>query len=160
MVRRRRSRLTHCVAIAVCALVALARGAQGAPRLGDGTPVPVRLLGLINSETSHPGQPLQFVVISDVMADGELMIHKGTIVEGVVVEVKRARWGPVLKKPKLTFKFTHTTGSNGQVITLRTTPTRDGGDGVVADRTPRHHLMLWAGGSDLFEAYVDGDYDW
>ena len=158
--QRPRNRLTHLVAIAACGITLLHPAAQAAPRLSDSTPVPVRLVGLINSETSHPGQPLQFTVVSDVTVDGELMIRKGTMAEGVVVVVKRFRWGFLQKKPKLSFRFTQTTGSNGQVIALRATPARDGGDGVVTDRTTRHHSMLWAGGTDLFEAYVDGDYEW
>lgn len=158
--KRPRKTCATLVVIAACAFVAFQNGAQATPRLSDSTPVPVRLDGLINSETSHPGQPLQFIVTSDVFVDGELMIRKGTMAEGVVVVVKRAKWGPLLKKPKLSFKFTHTTGTNGQQIALRATPARDGSNGVVGDRTTRHHLMLWAGGTDLFEAYVDGDYDW
>ena len=155
---RPQSRLTRLCVTAVFAVTLTNARVAAVARIDDSTPVPVRLLGLINSETSRPGQPLEFTVADDVYVDGELVIRKGTPAQGVVVVSKRARWGPIQRHPQLTFKFTHTTASNGQTIALRATRQRNGGDGVIPDRSSRHRQMLWAGGTDLFEAYVDGDY--
>ena len=146
-----------CGGVAIALLVSVGRPAAGA-RIADSTPVPVRLLGLINSETSRPGQPLSFVVASDVVVDGEVVITKGTPASGEVVRAKRMKWGFLQHKPKLAFRFTQTTTASGRVISLRASPQRDGGDGHVPNRTASHSF-LWAGGADVFEAYVDGDYE-
>jgi len=156
---RPQSRLTRLCVTAVFAVTLTSAHVTATARIADSTPVPVRLLGVINSETSRPGQPLEFTVADDVYVDGELVIKKGTPALGVVVVSKRARWGPLQRHPKLTFRFTNTTASNGQTIALRATRQRNGGDGVVPDRSTQERQMLWAGGTDLFEAYVDGDYE-
>jgi hypothetical protein len=144
---------------AAVALLTSSEYVAAAPRLEDSTPVQLRLLGLINSETSRPGQLLEFTVATDLVVDGEIVIRKGTRAGGVVVKSRRARWGPRQRRPRLTFRFTSTIASTGQVISLRASSASDGGDGVIGDRFTRHHDLLWAGGADLFKAYVDGTYE-
>lgn len=155
---RPQSRLARLCVTAMFAVTLTNARVIAAARIGDSTPVPVRLLGVVNSETSRPGQLLEFTVAADVYVDGRLAIKKGTPAQGVVVVSKRSRWGPIQRHPKLTFRFTRTTASDGQSIALRATRQRNGGDGVIPYRSPEQRRVLWAGGTDLFEAYVDGDY--
>jgi hypothetical protein len=132
-----------------------------ATRLPDGTRIRVRLLHPITSETSKDGQPLEFVVVSDVVVDGEVVIAKGTRVAGTIVKAKRARWGFLDDdRAKLVFVFSHTTASNGRVIRLRASPVKHEEDSVAVDRLRRHHELQWAGEADTFVAYVDGHYLW
>jgi len=137
-----------------------APSAASAAELRDGTPVPVRLVGVINSETTQSAQPLEFLVTRDVVgSNGEVLIKRGTPVAGVVTKSRRARWGFTNRKPKLTFMFSLTSARDGQVIRLRASATGRKGDSIAVDRFDRHHGLRWATSADMFEAYVDGTYD-
>jgi len=145
-------------------LIVVAAFAVGAPpaafagELRDSTPVPVRLLGAINTETSRPGQSLQFVVTTDVLVGDTVVIKRDTMVMGVVVRSRRMRWGFLQHKPRLAFRFSYTTAADGRVIGLRSSPLPLGGDHVVGNRGEKGHAVLWIGGTDVFHAYVDGNY--
>jgi hypothetical protein len=130
-----------------------------AAELREGTRVPVRLQGVINSETSRIGQPITFVVTTDVLVGDTVVIKKDTPVMGVVVRARRMRWGFLQHKPRLAFRFSYTTMADGRVIGLRSSPLATGYPQVVTNRGEKGHAMLWAGGVDLFEAYVDGNYE-
>src|SRR5262245_30502661 len=80
--------------------IALPQNAE-ATTLPDGTRVTVRLVGYIDSNRSQAGDALEFVVTKDVMADGNLVIRKGTRVNGVVLRAKRSHWGFVSHHAKL-----------------------------------------------------------
>jgi hypothetical protein len=139
----------------------LTPSAGSAGQLADGMAVRVRLLQPISSETSKSGQPLQFVVTRDVIVDGEIVIARGALVAGAIVEARRADWGFFEDdRPRLVFRFFHTTASNGQVIRLRASPARRPHDRVVVDRLKREHELQWATEADTFDAYVDGNYQW
>jgi hypothetical protein len=145
---------------AMVSLVLWLPGNALAERLGDGTPVRVRLLKPINSESAKSGQPLEFVVTRDVVVDGRVLIKRGTLVSGAVVRARRADWDFTdHDHPKLAFRFHHTTASNGGTIHLRASSVRQKDDQVVLERY-RGHELLWAGEADTFEAFVDGDYYW
>ena len=137
-----------------------APGAAAAAELRDGTPIPVRLAGIINSETTRSGEPLTFVVAQNVVSSrGEILIPKGTLVAGAVTKSRRARWGFKNREPKLTFTFSLTTARNGRMIALRASATGRKGDAIAVSRYERHHQLRWASGADVFEAYVDGTYE-
>ena len=139
----------------------LAPSGVSAVQLSDGTPVIVRLLRPINSETSKSGQSLEFVVTSDVIVDGEVLITRGTRAVGMIVESRRARWRfSDHDHPRLAFRLHYTIASSGQVINLRASPTRRRDNHLVVDRLGRRHELQWAGEADTFETYVDGNYDW
>jgi hypothetical protein len=126
-------------------------------QLRDGTPVSLRLVGVINSDTSRVGQPLKLVVARDVTIGTDILIPQGTVAAAIVVEAQRSRWGMKRKHARLAFRITQTTGRNGRIILLRSSPVRRVNDRIEIDR-PKHEL-LWAGDADMFEAYVDGDYE-
>ena len=89
-------------AIAVAGIVTAADPSTVfAAELRDSTRVPVRLQGEINSETSRVGQPIKFVVITDVIVGDTVVIKKDTVVMGVVVRARRMRWGFLQHKPRL-----------------------------------------------------------
>ena len=75
---------------------------------------------------------------------------------GVVVRARRMRWGFLQHKPRLAFRFSYTTTTDGRVIGLRASPLPTGDPHVVVNRGEKGHAMLWVGGTDVFEAYVDG----
>ena len=147
-------------AIAVAGIVTAADPSTVfAAELRDSTRVPVRLQGEINSETSRVGQPITFVVITDVIVGDTVVIKKDTVVMGVVVRARRMRWGFLQHKPRLSFRFSYTTTTDGRVVGLRASPQPTGDPLVVINRGEKGHAMLWVGGTDVFEAYVDGNYE-
>jgi hypothetical protein len=150
----------RAAAVIALALLFEAKPAQvSGAQLGDGTPLTVRLLGMINSETSWTGQRLEFAVMRDVIVDGQVVITKDTLVTGFVVKARRARWSLRHRRPKLTFRFGHTLACDGQLISLRSAPAGEKDGSIAVDRGGLDHELAWAGGADLFEAYTDGNYE-
>jgi len=131
-----------------------------ADQLRDSTTVLVRMQGGINTETARVNQPITFVVTTDVVVGDTVVIKKDTLVMGVVVRARRMRWGFVQRRPRLAFRFSYTTTTDGRVVRLRTSPFLPAGtDLVVTNRGRSGHAMLWVGGTDVFAAYVDGNYE-
>jgi hypothetical protein len=158
-VNRRLAPVVAAFCVGLAALPTPVRAAE----LRDGTPVFVRLVGVINSEITTSGQPLRFVVTRNVVDDrGGVLIRRGTVVAGVVRQSRRPRWGFTTRKPRLVFTFTVTTARDGQVVMLREAAARETDPtdrGIVVDRYERHHQVRWASGADVFQAYVDGTYE-
>ena len=158
-VNRRLAPVVAAFCVGLAALPTPVRAAE----LRDGTPVLVRLVGVINSEITTTGKPLRFVVTRAVVDDrGGVLIRRGSVVAGVVRQARRPRWGFMTRKPRLVFTFTVTTARDGQVVMLRESAVRppDPRDrGVVIDRYERGHQIRWASGADVFQAYVDGTYE-
>ena len=65
--------------------------AASALTLPEGTPVPLRLVETTSSTHAHVGDPLKFVVTSDVEVDGRTVISAGNIASGTVIGVKHKR---------------------------------------------------------------------
>lgn len=141
-------------------LMTLTASTLSAAELRDGTRIQVRLLTFISSEESKEGDPIEFVVTKDVVADGRVLIAGGTRVLGSVVKAKRARWGDSSNRhAKLAFVFTYTVASNGALVRLRgPAPQRSDGRQKI-DRDKFHHAFQWAFEADTFDAYVDGNYE-
>jgi hypothetical protein len=59
--------------------------------LHDGTAIPLRAAESISSADAKLGDPVDFVVVQDVILDGFPVIPKGTIAHGTISEVKRKR---------------------------------------------------------------------
>ena len=126
-----------------------------AAQLLDGTVVHVRLLSPISSEDAKAGDRIGFIVIRDVVADGVVVIPRGTPAEGAVVRAQRSSWGFTRHRAVLAFGFTQTTGLDGQLIRLRASNTNGQ---VNIDRSDYHHGLQWASEGDTFEAFVIGNY--
>jgi hypothetical protein len=127
-------------------------------RLLDGTPVPVRLVTVIDSERFTNGDPIPFEVLRDVVFDGAVVIERGTPATGAVVRARRTHVGFLQHHAELSFTFSQTTARDGQVIRLRASVVRGENDRVDLERSP-HHDMQWAGEANTFNAYVDGNYE-
>lgn len=127
--------------------------------LREGTPIPVRMTSVITSEDSQSGNPISFVVTKDVVVDGVVVVARGTPATGWVLKARRNSFGFIWHDAKLTFMFSYTTATNGQAIRLRASNADPMGGRVVIDRDRRHHGLQWAAEGDIFEAYVDGNYD-
>jgi hypothetical protein len=145
--------------MALSGLVLLAPSLASAAGLREGTPVPVRMTSVINSEDSKSGDPVAFIVTSNVVVDGVVVIARGTRATGWVLKARRSAQGFIWHDAKLTFMFSYTTATNGQPIRLRSSNLDPNGGHVVIDRDRRHHGLQWAAEGDTFEAYVDGNYD-
>jgi hypothetical protein len=135
--------------------VASALAVRPEVRLPDGTPVEVRLLGVIASDISAPGEPVQLEVAADVAVDKMVVIKKGTPVAGAIVEAIPSQ---LSRRPaRLVFTIRQTSSVTGQTIRLRTSPDKSGEQRVGITRL-RNALLLWAADGDTFRAFVDGDY--
>jgi hypothetical protein len=130
-----------------------------AATLRDGTPVQVRLEGVIDSERSKAGDAIVFVVTRDVIVDGQVLIARGARVAGRIARAQSASHGFTSRSAKLAFVFTRATAWDGEVIRLRSSPTRRRDASVVINRTRHGHDLEWVSNADYFEAYVEGDYE-
>lgn len=132
---------------AAMALIVAQESTKTGVRLADGTPVPVRLLQLISSETSRPGDPVRLAVVKDIVVDGRVVIDEGISATGTVVEARpntlRGR------ATRLAFIVNETRSVDGQTIRLRSAR-------IQAFRGRRASL-LWITPGAKFEAFVDGD---
>jgi len=115
-----------------------------AAQLPEGTVVYVRLLSPITSETAKAGDRIHFVVTSDVVAGGDVVIARRTPAEGAIVAARRASWGFIWHRAKLAFTFVQTTGVDNR---------------VNINRGDYHHGLQWASEGDPLAAYVVGNYD-
>lgn len=99
-------------------------GQDAARRLPDGTKVPLRLMETISSGTAKDGDAVNFTVVEDIVADGEVIIKQGTPVRGVVVQAQgKRRMG---RAGKLSYTVTETKSVDRQTIRLRATQQKSG----------------------------------
>jgi hypothetical protein len=151
--------LARTVAAGAIVWMVLGPARASASPLPDGTPIHLRLVGVINSETSTRGEPILFVVTSSIGNGKDILIERGTPVTGVILDARRARWGFRQYHARLVFKFNYMTSRQGVVIALRTSPVKSQSNRVKVDRYGLEHELRWAGSADTFNAYVDGDYE-
>jgi hypothetical protein len=133
----------------------LAPSSAVAAELRDGTIVQVRLVSPISSELAKPGDSIRFVVASDVVVNGAVVIARKTPALGAVVTARRTGHNSSRRHPILAVSFIQTTGVDGQAIRLRAP--NDYGQ-VTIDRSDYHHELQWATEGDVFHASVAGDY--
>jgi hypothetical protein len=95
-----------------------------------------------------------------VIQAGEVLIARRTRATGSIVTAERLRLGFLTHPARLEFRFDYTTARDGQAVRLRASPVAQDSSRVVVDRAGRHHRGLqWADGGDMFEAFVDGNYE-
>jgi hypothetical protein len=80
--------------VTVVVLPGVAWGQSERFYLPKGTPVPLKIVSRISSETANIGDPVSLQVTEDVKVDGIVLIPKGTKTEGFVSEVMSSKfWG-------------------------------------------------------------------
>src|SRR5262245_8175554 len=140
--------------LALAVIASLPAQASATP-LPDGTPVRLRLINVITSETSTVGESLEFVVARDVVRDVEVLVRRRPRVIGTIVDVQRIRVGFFTRPGRLAFTFDQMTARDGQVVRLRASARPQSNGRIVVDRGSRHHRLKWADGADLFDAFVN-----
>jgi len=133
----------------------LAPASAAAAELPDGTIVHLRLVSPITSELTKAGDSIRFVVDSDVVIDGAVVIARKTEAVGTVVAARNTSRTGLRQHAKLSFAFIQTTAVDRQSIRLRTP---NGYGQVNLDRGGYHHDLQWATEGDVFDALVAGDY--
>lgn len=133
---------------AAMALIVAQQSTRPGVRMADGTPVPVRLLHLICSETSRPGDPVRLEVVRDIVVEGSVVIEERTSATGIVVEARPSTLRG--RAARLAFAVNETRSVGGETIRLRSAQIR-------AFRGRRAYL-LWITQGAKFEAFVDGDH--
>lgn len=128
-------------------------------RLVDGTRVRVRIMDLVTSETSRPGDAVRLQVADDVVVNGTVAIRGGTPVNGTVVESAPGRLGLLgAHRARLVFTIDQTSAVDGQPIPLRPVGGKQGEHRIVVGRGTRSQLLLWVVQWETFDVVVDGEH--
>jgi len=93
--------------------------------LHDGTAIPLRAADSISSADAKVGDPVDFVVVQDVVLDGFPVIPQGTIAHGTISDVKRKR--RMARGGKLGVKMEFIELSSGEKIPVRADTRVNGG---------------------------------
>jgi hypothetical protein len=94
--------------------------------LPDGTEFTVVTVDEITSKTAAEGDPLTFKVAEDVKVDGQTVIAKGSLVKGIVAQVKKA--GMMGRGGSLGIRVESGTTVDSQKLKLRSTKGKEGDD--------------------------------
>ena len=97
-----------------------------------------------------------FVGGDDLAGD---LIARGARATGRITEAQRASAGVVPRHAHLRFVFTSVKAWDGEVVRLRSSRTRRSDARVSMDRSRHHSDLQWASDADVFEAYVEGNYE-
>jgi serine/threonine-protein kinase len=122
-----------------------------------GIPFEIALLEDVDADCK-PGQPLRFQVTKDVLAGDVVVVAKGALVTGVVVEAAKKKFLVHTTKP--TFRLMEVAAADGSRLKVRATPGRLGESRKDPSLEPiggsRSKDDLAPAGS-RFHAYFDGD---
>jgi len=93
--------------------------------LGDATPVPLTLTDDIPGDAAA-GTPVQFKVSADVRVNDTVVIRKGAVASGVIVDAAKKKFGVL--GSKMTFSLDSVDAADGQKVPIRATSAahRDG----------------------------------
>lgn len=94
--------------------------------LADGTPIVLRAAESLSSAEAKKGDPVEFVVVQDVLVDGVPVVPKGTIARGTISEVKHKR--RMARGGKLSILLDSIGLANGGKVPVRATTHVRGGN--------------------------------
>ncbi len=97
--------------------------------LKAGTPIPVRLLESVDSETATAGQTVRFLVTRDVPVNGIVVIKAGSEASGEVTYSQKT--GSLGKEGKVFVVIRYATAVNGTKVPLRANLSRTGNEQVA-----------------------------
>jgi serine/threonine-protein kinase len=125
-------------------------------RIASGTPVVTTLLDDVPADAPQ-GLRLRFQVSHDLEIGGVVVVAKGSVVTGEIVEKSKKKF--LIKSVKPTYRLLEVTAVDGSKLKVRATP---GGDAGKSERQldPHGHAApkdLAAAAGDEFIAYFDGD---
>jgi serine/threonine protein kinase len=123
----------------------------------DGLPFEIRLLEAVPIG-AEPGQGLRFQVDEDVRVDDAVVIAKGSVVTGEVVEAAKKRF--LIRAAKPTFRLLEVTAANGSKLKIRATSGHradNKADRPIEPLVPSRAKDVLAPAGSEFHAYFDGD---
>jgi serine/threonine protein kinase len=123
-------------------------------QIPDGTPVPISLLADVPADV-EPGQPLQFQVSHEVRIDDVVVIAKGALVTGEIVEKSRKKF--LVKTAKPTFRLLQVAAVDGSKLKVRATPAEAAKSERQLDTHPAPPKDLAAQAGAEFLGYVEND---
>jgi Protein kinase domain len=121
--------------------------------IAGGTPVSISLLEDVPADVES-GKPLRFQVDSDVRIDGAVVIAKGALVTGEIVEKSRKKF--LIKTAKPTFRLLRATAIDGSKLKVRAA-LGDGKNERQFDPHPAPPKELAAKAGSEFLGYVEND---
>jgi len=124
--------------------------------IASGTPVATTLLEDVPADAPQ-GLRLRFQVSQDLMIGGAVVVAKGAIVTGEIVQKSKKKF--IIKSSKPTYRLLEVTAADGSQLKVRATPGNGAGKSERQldphDRAAPKDLAAAAG--DEFIAYFDGD---
>jgi serine/threonine protein kinase len=132
---------------------ATARPAQTV-QVPDGTPVPISLLADVPADVEQ-GQPLRFQVSHDVRIDDAVVIAKGALVTGEIVEKSRKKF--LVKTAKPTFRLLQVVAVDGSKLKIRVTQAEAAKSERQLDPHPAPPKDLAAQAGAEFLGYIEND---
>jgi serine/threonine protein kinase len=123
-------------------------------QIPDGTPVPIALLADVRANV-EPGQSLWFRVSHDVRIDDAVVIAKGALVTGEIVEKSRKKF--LVKTEKPTFRLIQVAAVDGSKLKVRATPAEAAKSERQLDPRPVPPKDLAAQAGAEFLGYVEND---
>ena len=133
-----------------------ANGGPQAVRIAGGTPLATTLLEDVPADAPQ-GLGLRFQIRQDLQIDGAVVVAKGAIVTGEIVEKSKRKF--LIRSVKPTYRLLEVTAADGSKLKVRATPGR-GGSKSERPLEPHGHAPpkdLAAQAGDEFIAYFDGD---
>ena len=125
----------------------------------DGAPIPITLSADVPADVQE-GQPLRFVVARDFRAGDTVVIQKGAVVAGAIVEVGGKKKFLGMGGGKATFRLMQVDSADGHKLNIRATPAK-GSEGPAQrpiepmGKKPPKELIAAAGTEYI--GYIDGE---
>lgn len=94
--------------------------------LTEGTAINVVTAEEISSKTAKPNDPVNFKVAEDLVLNGRVLINKGTLAKGSVINAEKG--GYMGKSGKLGIQVESTQTVDGQPLKLRAAKGKEGND--------------------------------
>jgi hypothetical protein len=148
-------------ALLLLSFVALPAYAARVP-VRDGQTVNLKIRNILTTDNARKNDVIEFEVAEDVVINGHVVIAKGAIARGKIVEVKGA-FKPRAKDAEVIFRFSTVRAVDRQDLPLRPRPekSKKGGEEEVHERSEISGQITRIVGADKgkeYDAYVDGSF--
>lgn len=130
----------------------------------DGQLVRLRLRSILTTENVQKGDGIDFEVMEDILVSGHVVIAKGAVARGRVLEVKGAG-KPKAKDAEVIFQFSTVRAVDNQELPLRIEPTKSRkpkpNENQVAEKSPipgYPSRLIGAEKGKEYKAYTEGSF--